>query len=135
MAGNTSGRQWKIFHNASEWKMPCARVRQTLHRRRPSLIWAAGIWHLDIINDQLNWSKETYQIFGIEVDSPVSLGNFVAALHLEDTDRVLDAWDAAQLGAPYDIEHRIIADGKEKWVRERAEIHFNDRGQVISALV
>ncbi|RLJ17882.1 hypothetical protein DJ030_12815 [bacterium endosymbiont of Escarpia laminata] len=93
-----------------------------------------GSWHLDILSDQLSWSKETYQIFGLEVDSPVSLGNFVAALHLEDTDRVLDAWDAAQLGAPYDIEHRIIADGKEKWVRERAEIHFNDQGQAISVL-
>jgi len=131
------GRQyiWSSVEDISQRK----RMENDLRESEANLAQAQtiahlGSWHLDILNDQLNWSKETYRVFGMEVDSPVSLGNFVAALHLEDTDRVLDAWDAAQLGAPYDIEHRIIADGKEKWVRERAEIHFNDQGKAISAL-
>ncbi|MBL3598993.1 MAG: PAS domain S-box protein [gamma proteobacterium endosymbiont of Lamellibrachia anaximandri] len=131
------GRQyiWSSVEDISQRK----RMENALRESEANLAQAQtiahlGSWHLDILNDQLNWSKETYQIFGLEVDSPVSLGNFVAALHREDTDRVLDAWDAAQLGAPYDIEHRIIVDGKEKWVRERAETHINDQGEAISAL-
>ncbi len=131
------GRQyiWSSVEDISQRK----RMEDALRESEANLAQAQtiahlGSWHLDILNDQLNWSKETYHIFGMEVDSPVSLGNFVAALHREDTDRVLDAWDAAQLGAPYDIEHRIIVDGKEKWVRERAEIHLNDQGEAISAL-
>ena len=36
------------------------------------------------------------------------------------------AWKAALAGTPYDIEHRIVANGQVKWVRERAEMVFAD---------
>ena len=35
---------------------------------------------------------------------------------------------AALRGEPYDIEHRIIAGGTVKWVRERAELEFDPQG-------
>ncbi len=35
---------------------------------------------------------------------------------------------AALDGKPYDIEHRIVADGNIKWVRERAELEFDAEG-------
>jgi PAS domain S-box-containing protein len=37
---------------------------------------------------------------------------------------------AALHGEPYDIEHRIIVDDEVKWVRERAELEFNSKGEL-----
>jgi PAS domain-containing protein len=46
---------------------------------------------------------------------------------------VLTSWNAALNGAPYDIEHRILSEAGERWVRERAEIRFVD-GKAISGI-
>ena len=34
-------------------------------------------------------------------------------------------------GEPYDIEHRIVADGQVKWVREKAYLEFDDAGELL----
>jgi PAS domain S-box-containing protein len=93
-----------------------------------------GSWHMDLIDDRLSWSEETYRIFGLESGSVVSLGHFVACLHPEDIDPVHEAWEAARRGASYDIEHRIMVNGVQKWVRERAEVRFDQQGRAISVL-
>ena len=40
-------------------------------------------------------------------------------------------WTAALKDEPYDIEHRIVVDGTVKWVRERAELEFDQDGQLL----
>jgi diguanylate cyclase (GGDEF)-like protein/PAS domain S-box-containing protein len=94
---------------------------------------AIGSWHLDIASKQLHWSDETYRIFGIERGAPMKLEAFVACIHPQDRDAVLEAWERASQGEPYDIEHRILVNRKVRWVRERAEMEFNAAGQVLSA--
>jgi len=37
-------------------------------------------------------------------------------------------------GKPYDIEHRLLSDGRVRWVREKARINFDDNGNAISAI-
>jgi diguanylate cyclase (GGDEF)-like protein/PAS domain S-box-containing protein len=37
-------------------------------------------------------------------------------------------------GAPYDIEHRIVVAGKERWVRERARIERDSGGQPLTGV-
>jgi PAS domain S-box-containing protein len=93
-----------------------------------------GSWHLDILDDQLSWSDETYRIFGLDRDTPVAMGNFIASIHPDDVERVMDAWGEAERGKSYDIEHRILVDGKQKWVRELAEVKFDADGRPVSAL-
>ncbi|MGZ8152735.1 MAG: hybrid sensor histidine kinase/response regulator, partial [Methylovulum sp.] len=39
----------------------------------------------------------------------------------------------ALTGKPYDIEHRIIVDQKIKWVRELAELEFDEQGALLGA--
>ena len=82
----------------------------------------------------MRWSRETCRIFGLEENTPATLEYFNSCIHPEDSDLVLQAWSAALHGEPYDIEHRIIACGKEKWVREQAEIQFDSEGRAASAL-
>ena len=53
---------------------------------------------------------------------------FLATIHPEDRQRVDAQWQAALKGEPYDIEHRILVEGKTKWVREKAYLELDDAG-------
>jgi len=84
-----------------------------------------GSWNLNFDTNKLIWSDETYNIFGINPDKEISLDDFVGGLHPEDKDSVLSAWSAAIRGEPYEIDHRIVANGETKWVHEKAIIKFD----------
>jgi diguanylate cyclase (GGDEF)-like protein/PAS domain S-box-containing protein len=96
---------------------------------RAQAIAHVGSWRLDIAQDVLNWSAEAYRIFGIAPGTPLNLARFLACVHPDDRGRLLDAWNAAVAGAPYDIEHRIVVDGAVRWVRERAEVRLDAAGR------
>jgi two-component system sensor histidine kinase/response regulator len=94
-----------------------------------------GSWTLDIASGQLSWSAETYRVFGVAPGTPLTLQVFLDCIHPEDRDRVAAAWRAAEERAvPYDLEHRIVAFGETRWVRERAQIRRNSRGEAVYAI-
>jgi PAS domain S-box-containing protein len=95
---------------------------------RAQAVAHTGSWRLDVRNNELLWSDETYRIFGISPETPLTYEAFLAAVHPEDREYVDRKWTAALGGEPYDIEHRIVVGEKVKWVRERAELEFDPQG-------
>ncbi|UCB44307.1 MAG: PAS domain-containing protein [Spirochaetota bacterium] len=93
-----------------------------------------GSWYLDLIKNELLWSDEIYRIFGVNLGSAMTYEKFLEIVHPEDREYVDDSWKAALDGKPYDIEHRIIVSGELKWVREKAEIEFNEEGKAVSGI-
>lgn len=91
----------------------------------------SGSWRLDVRCNELHWSGETYRIFGIPPGAPMTYEKFLAAVHPEDRGHVDQNWRTALAGQPYDIEHRIVAGDTVKWVRERAELEFDDQGNLL----
>ena len=85
-----------------------------------------GSWQLNIENDRLTWSDETYRLFGLPRGAPVNFDIFLENIHPEDRNLVAAAWNLALQGVPYDIEHRIQLDDGEIWVRERAQLDFDE---------
>lgn len=66
-----------------------------------------GSWWLDIQSNVLQWSDETYRIFGIPIGTaPLTYATFLACVHPEDRAYVDEQWRAGMAGAPYDIQHR-----------------------------
>jgi PAS domain S-box-containing protein len=92
-----------------------------------------GSWRLDIESGELNWSNEIFRIFDIDPATLMSMEVFVACIHPDDRADVIAAWNNALSGAVYDIEHRILRNQSEKWVRERAQITFAD-GKPVHAI-
>lgn len=84
-----------------------------------------GSWILDVVNDKLEWSHETYHIFELPSHIPMNLTKFLNMVHPDDRQFVADSWNAALTGKKYDIEHRIVVNGQEKWVREKAKVEFD----------
>jgi signal transduction histidine kinase len=98
---------------------------------RAQAVAHTGSWRLDVRHNELTWSDETYRMFGIPAGTPMTYETFLAAVHPDDKAHVDSKWQAALRGEPYDIEHRIIVGNDIKWVRERAELEF-DQNKVLS---
>ncbi len=93
-----------------------------------------GSWYHDIRNNTHTWSDETYRIFGLPVGSALLPDTFANCIHPDDREAVFFAWHRALEGQPYDIEHRIIAAGQTRWVREVAEMSFAADGTPVAGL-
>ena len=90
-----------------------------------------GSWRMNVQRNELRWSDENYRIFGIPKGTPMTYESFLVAVHPDDRDYLDRMWQAALRGEPYDIEHRVIVEGKVKWVRERAILEFNKKGLLL----
>ncbi|WP_232310166.1 PAS domain-containing protein [Pseudoxanthomonas mexicana] len=80
-----------------------------------------GFWDVDLVHDVLIWPARTKAMFGISADAPVSLADFYAGLHPEDSEKIEEAFANAadpDERALYDVEYRTV--GKEdrviRWV-------------------
>lgn len=115
------------------------RAEEALRRSEENLNLAqavshTGSWYLDVRNNALEWSAETYRIFGIPQGQALTLENFVARILPEDREMVLQAWEAALHGAPYDIEHRILVNNEIRWVREQIAMSFDAAGHAVAGV-
>ncbi len=90
-----------------------------------------GSWSLDIGENSLKWSDENYRIFDTPLGTPITYEDFLACVHPDDRVFVQKTWQAAMQGEPYDIQHRILTNGKVKWLRRRAEPEFAGDGSLV----
>lgn len=93
-----------------------------------------GTWDWDITENRIIWSSNMEALFGLapgEFDG--SYDQFVARLHSEDRDRVLEAIDAAvTTGANYDIEFRVVyPNGTIRWALSQGKVFYDVSGQAI----
>lgn len=92
-----------------------------------------GSWRFDIRQNKATWSEENHRILGIPKGTSITYETFLSAVHPDDREHVNQKWQAALRGEPYDIEHRLIVDGKVKWARERAELELDQEGMVVAS--
>ena len=134
----TDGRVSRLFgtsQDITERKQFEQRLSQNeAALREAQAIAHLGSWTLDIANDRLSWSDEVYRIFGRTQGEPLKLADFVNCIHPDDRQRVLADWQKALRGEPYDSEHRILTAHSIRWVRERANIRFDESGNALSAV-
>ncbi len=115
-------------------------LRQSEERlNRAQEIAHLGSWDLDLENNRLTWSDETYRIFGLqpqEFDSTYE--GFLEAVHPDDRAAVDNAYaESVRAGRDsYEIEHRVVRrpSGEIRFVHEKCE-HFRDEhGRVIRSV-
>ncbi len=90
-----------------------------------------GWWRLNVQRNVLTWSDESYRIFGVPKGTPMTYEGFLATCHPEDRESVDMQWKEGLRGDPYDIEHRVVADGRVKWVREKAYLELDEAGNLL----
>jgi len=105
--------------------------RQQLLLEKAQELGQLGSWEFDLEENLFNWTDENCQIFGVPSGTIPKHDIFVEKLHPDDREYVGREWEAALEGKPYDIEHRIVVDGKTKWVREKANVDFDEDGKAV----
>ncbi|MCM2284069.1 MAG: PAS domain S-box protein [Desulfobacula sp.] len=108
--------------------------KQAYFLQKAQEIGCIGTWELDIRKNELTWTQENYKIFGLAPGTPLSYETFLNCVHPDDRAYVDKKWKAAFLKKPYDIEHRLVVEGKVKWVREKAELEFNEADECVRGI-
>ncbi|MGH1462683.1 MAG: EAL domain-containing protein [Neptuniibacter sp.] len=95
-----------------------------------------GSWELDFEKDQLFWSEQVFQIFELDPTSfTPNYSAFLDAIHPEDKDLVNDAFHHSLLHqTPYSISHRLLVNGKVKYVEEQGETEYTQDGSPIRSV-
>jgi len=122
--------RWDIIESSIYKQAKEALLKSEQDLNHAQAVAHTGSWRLDVQRNQLLWSDETYRIFGIPTETPMTYETFLLSVHPEDREYVDRKWAAALRGEPYDVEHRIIASDEVKWVRERAELEFDSKGEL-----
>lgn len=103
-----------------------ALLRSEANLNKAQALAHIGSWYLDIPANVLTWSDEVFRMFGLPAGRLLTYETFLDCVHPEDRERVDRAWKDSLGGKPYDIEHRITAQGTTKWVREIASVVFDE---------
>jgi PAS domain S-box-containing protein len=118
-----------VVHDISVRKKREEKLRENQNDlNRAQAVAKTGSWRMNVQHNVLLWSDENHKIFGIPQGTPLTYESFLSVVHPQDREYVDAKWKAALSGEPYDIEHRLIVDGKVKWVRERVEMEFGKNG-------
>ncbi len=107
---------------------------QRYYLEKAQEIGSIGTWELDIKKNKLVWTDQNYRIFSVPIGTELTYEIFFNCIHPDDRQYVDKQWAASLKGKPYNIEHRIIVEGKVKWVREKAELQFDEKGQCIRGI-
>lgn len=135
---NESARFVAIVRDITERK----KIEQMLELNTSRLnvaqhIAKVGSWELNLLNNELIWSDETFHMFEIDKNQfEASYEDFLNAIHPDDREAVNKAYtDSLVDRKPYEIVHRLqMNDGTIKHVREKCESHFDEDGKPIRSM-
>ncbi|MGR9013620.1 MAG: PAS domain S-box protein, partial [Gammaproteobacteria bacterium] len=92
-----------------------------------------GTWEADLLNNKQIWSESCIALLGFPVPSVPRWEDFLAMVHPEDRQRVIDATQAHfDKGIKYDVEYRTIEiNGRIRWMRSAGQVERDAEGQPI----
>ena len=94
-----------------------------------------GSWLFNFPNQKIEWSNETFLIWGLDSEKgPPGYDTLAKRVHADDLKLFNDSYNKAiNLGTPYDIEFRIcIPNYEEKTIRSICHPVLSDDGKVFS---
>jgi len=98
-----------------------------------------GSWQLDVASNQLDWSEETFRIFGVDPQTfAFSYDAFLEAVHPEDRAAVATAYSTSLRDGrdTYEIGHRIVRQdtGEVRYVYEKCQHERDANGTIIRSV-
>jgi PAS domain S-box-containing protein len=93
-----------------------------------------GNWNIDLETNELEWSAESYRIFGFEPNAfHCTRETFLAGVHPDDRPLAEHVRQAALAGEPMDYEHRVVRpNGEIRFVHERGFVVRDAQGKATS---
>jgi PAS domain S-box-containing protein len=93
-----------------------------------------GSFSVDLVAGTFSCSPETARILNIEDFDQIKNAEWAAKVHPGDRPAVIQAWQRAIEGAPYDVTYRIMVPGGVRHVKSGARFKRDGNGKAISAI-
>lgn len=112
-------------------------MKRTKNLEEAQKIAKLGSWEWDIPANQVTWSNELYEIFGVTSrDAPLTYEAYLKFIHPDDRERIKriidDAYAAKQ---PYRFDCRLVrADGRVIFHHGEGKIITDEAGQVVKMM-
>ncbi|HWC31892.1 MAG TPA: PAS domain S-box protein, partial [Actinomycetota bacterium] len=93
-----------------------------------------GSWTWEVGADRVVWSRELYDIFGVDAERyRPTYDGFVDLVHPDDRDAVaIDIARALDEGGSFARDHRIVRpDGSERWLHGRGDVIVGEEGEPV----
>ena len=116
----------QIFANALARKQADEALRESEARLSLAAASAsAGLWELDLETRRLWATDKARNLFGIPLDSEVTLDSFLTFVHPEDRERIRHAVErGTRFGEDVRVEYRSLQpDGSVRWMISRGRRH------------
>ncbi|MCB9222859.1 MAG: PAS domain-containing protein [Crocinitomicaceae bacterium] len=107
---------------------------QQYYLEKAQEIGKIGTWDEYPNIQKLSWTKEVYNIYEIPETTEITDDFITRHVHPDDKEFVIDRWKEALNGQLYDIEFRIVVNDKIKWIKEKAEYFYDEKGKVSRVL-
>ncbi len=101
--------------------------KEHYHLLKAQEIAHVGTWEYSFKTGVLEFTKESYRIFGIKENTRITYDVFIRSIFPDDRPLVKHYWIGIAEGKVFDIEHRINAEDNIRWVRESAEVIYKNR--------
>ena len=122
----------RLRQAAAERDRACRDAEQrAAHLEESQRIGAIGSWTFDLDSQKLNWSEQTFHIFGL---SPPDLDGrferFMESVHPDDRQPLLNYREETLAGrGPLDVQYRIRTNqGERRHLHERGELRRDSNG-------
>jgi two-component system, cell cycle sensor histidine kinase and response regulator CckA len=91
----------------------------------------AGAWDWDMTTGILTWSKEFYELFGLDPSAKASFEAWLAVLHPDDRESAMEKINQTiKEHIHLESEYRIIhPDGDIRWIIAKGDTLYNESGQ------
>ena len=108
--------------------------QRTADLKQAQAVARLGSWVIDFRTGRVEWSDETRRILGVSGDVAAGFDAYLACVHPDDRERVIAARDEAMAGGVYDVENRVLVDGRSRWVHSVASITRDAQGNPLRAV-
>jgi PAS domain S-box-containing protein len=108
-----------------------ARLREARERLDAALAASCiGTFRWNMVTNELSWDKNLDRLFGLPPgESARSLPMFLALVHDEDRQAVVNACNECRQGADFSMEFRVVwPDGSVRWLHDKGRTFFDDQG-------
>lgn len=88
-----------------------------------------GNWEMDIVNNAMKWSDETFRIFGFQPGSmSPTLSDYLNYVHVADRERVNNFFEeVVKTGEVARVEHRIVINNRTlKYILVQAQVKYDE---------
>ena len=123
-----------VYDDITARKQMEAKLRETQEAHdRAQALTRSGSWRADFDSQTFTPSLEGARLLGW-TPGPHSFAELFALIHPDDRERQGAAWmQALRERTIFDLEHRMMLQGEERWVRVLAEFEFSAEGRAIVA--